>query len=286
MTMTSHDDIHDKNDDKRCDIDIGSLVDRVIGIAQSAGEKILRVYESGFNVTSKDDNTPLTEADMASHHEIMDGLSQLTPDLPILSEESVSIPFEERQQWSTYWLVDPLDGTREFIKRNGEFTVNIALIHDHQPVLGVVYTPVTQVMYYASQGKGAYKKTPDASAERIHTRKKTDECFVVAGSRSHRGTSLNAFLTKIGKHEIVSMGSSLKSCLVAEGVVDIYPRLGPTSEWDTAAAQCVVEQAGGVLVELSQKPLRYNTKDSLLNPHFLVIGDPAFNWGQYFDSDD
>lgn len=267
-------------------IDISNLTNNVIEIAERAGEKILAIYESEFNVTAKDDNTPLTEADMAAHHEIVDGLSHLTPKLPVLSEESADIPFQERQQWTTYWLVDPLDGTREFIKRNGEFTVNIALVHDHKPVLGVVHTPVTHVMYYAAHGQGAYKKVPGSDAVRIHTRKKNEECTVVAGSRSHRGASLNEFLAKIGKHDIVSMGSSLKSCLVAEGAVDIYPRLGPTSEWDTAAAQCVVEQAGGVIVELSQKALTYNTKDSLLNPHFLVIGDPEFDWGQYFESTD
>jgi 3'(2'), 5'-bisphosphate nucleotidase len=258
------------------------LCQDVINIAQLASEKILLVYNTEFDVTSKEDNTPLTEADMAAHHVITDGLTKLTPDIPILSEESVDIPFTTRQQWHTYWLVDPLDGTREFVKRNGEFTVNIALIEDHKPVLGVIHTPVSGVCYYATTDNGAYKKLPDEPAVKISTRSKGTGQTLVAGSRSHRGDSLNAFLEKIGDYEIVSMGSSLKSCLVAEGKVDIYPRLGPTSEWDTAAAQCIVENAGGKIVELSMQPMRYNTKDSLLNPHFLVIGDTGFDWGQYF----
>ncbi len=255
---------------------------QVIEIAEQASEKILVVYNTEFDVTSKEDNTPLTEADMAAHHVISDGLKRITPDIPILSEESIDIPFETRQQWDTYWLVDPLDGTREFVKRNGEFTVNIALIENHQPVLGVIHVPVSGLCYYASNGNGAFKKLPDEPAVAISTKPKKSGLTLVAGSRSHRGKSLNAFLEKIGEYEIISMGSSLKSCLVAEGKVDIYPRLGPTSEWDTAAAQCIVENAGGKIVDLSMQPMRYNTKDSLLNPHFLVIGDVNFDWSQYF----
>jgi len=258
------------------------LRQEVIAIAELASEKILAIYNTEFDVTRKDDNSPLTEADMAAHHVITDGLKKLTPEIPILSEESAKIPFSTRRQWHRYWLVDPLDGTREFVKRNGEFTVNIALIEDHQPVIGVIHTPVTDVCYYASNDDGAYKKLPGQAAEKISTRAKEPGHTLVAGSRSHRGDSLNAFLEKIGSYEIISMGSSLKSCLVAEGKVDIYPRLGPTSEWDTAAAQCVVENAGGKLVELSMQPMRYNTKESLLNPHFLVIGDVDYDWAQYF----
>jgi 3'(2'), 5'-bisphosphate nucleotidase len=258
------------------------LRQEVIAIAELASEKILEIYNTEFDVSSKDDNTPLTEADMAAHHTITDGLKKLTPEIPILSEESADIPFAVRVQWDCYWLVDPLDGTREFVKRNGEFTVNIALIEDHQPVLGVIYTPVTGVCYYASNDEGAFKKLRGQPAVKISTRRKKPGHTLVAGSRSHRGDSLDAFLGKIGSYEIISMGSSLKSCLVAEGKVDIYPRLGPTSEWDTAAAQAIVENAGGVLVDLSMQPMRYNTKPSLLNPHFLVIGDVEFNWSQYF----
>ena len=258
------------------------LIKAVIDIAIEAGAQILEVYDTDFDVTRKDDNSPLTEADMAAHDTIMQGLARLTPELPILSEESADIPFAERAQWRRYWLVDPLDGTREFVKRNGEFTVNIALIDDHESVLGVVYTPVTGVTYYAARGLGAFKTLPDQTTTSLHTRNKPADHTIVAGSRSHRGDSLNAFLHRIGSHEILSMGSSLKSCLVAEGSADIYPRLGPTSEWDTAAAQCIVEEAGGRLTTTDMQDLRYNTKDSLLNPHFVVIGDPQFDWGQYF----
>lgn len=258
------------------------LIDDVVQIAIDAGLQILEIYKTDFDVAHKDDNSPLTEADMAAHNTIVSGLATLTPDLPVLSEESTAIPFRERSAWQRYWLVDPLDGTREFVKRNGEFTVNIALIDRQQSVLGVVYTPVSGVLYYAAQGNGAFKQLPGSEAIRVHTRRKPGDSTVVAGSRSHRGDSLNAFLGRIGDYEIISMGSSLKSCLVAEGRADIYPRLGPTSEWDTAAAQCIVEEAGGIFTTTDLKPLRYNTKESILNPHFLVIGDPQFDWGQYF----
>ncbi len=256
-------------------------IDDIIKLSIEAGHRIMAVYDTNFGVEHKSDNTPLTEADMAAHHAIVDGLQRLTPEIPILSEESASIPFAQRRQWQRYWLVDPLDGTREFVKRNGEFTVNIALIDNHEPVLGVVYAPVTGVTYYAARGMGAFKITPGEAATPIHTRRKPADSTIVAGSRSHRGDSLEAFLKKIGDYEIISMGSSLKSCLVAEGRADIYPRLGPTSEWDTAAAQCVVEEAGGRITKTDMTPLRYNTKDDLLNPHFLVIGDPDYDWGQY-----
>jgi 3'(2'), 5'-bisphosphate nucleotidase len=256
-------------------------IDDVIALAKDAGQCIMAVYNTDFDVVQKSDDSPLTAADMAAHNTIVAGLSALTPKLPILSEESASIPFAERSQWQRYWLVDPLDGTREFVKRNGEFTVNIALIEHHEPVLGVVYTPVTGVTYYAVRGIGAFKQMPDTGPDAIHTRHKPAGHTLVAGSRSHRGDSLEAFLKRIGDYEIISMGSSLKSCLVAEGRADIYPRLGPTSEWDTAAAQCVVEEAGGRLTTTDMQALRYNTKDSLLNPHFLVFGDPDYDWSRY-----
>lgn len=253
----------------------------IIRLSVSAGDSIMEVYNTDFDVEQKSDNSPVTAADMAAHHVIVNGLNKLTPDIPVLSEESAKIPFEERTQWQRYWLVDPLDGTREFVKRNGEFTVNIALIDNHESVLGVVYAPVTGDLYYAERGNGAYKKLPDSEPTKISSRKKEGQCTIIAGSRSHRGDSLTHFLKNIGEHEVIPMGSSLKSCLVAEGRADIYPRLGPTSEWDTAAAQCVVEEAGGLLTTTDMKPMRYNTKDSLLNPHFLVIGDPDFDWSRY-----
>ena len=250
-------------------------------LAKQAGEKILEIYNTEFSVKEKDDRSPLTAADMASHKAIVAGLQALTPDIPVLSEEAAKIPFDERSGWHTYWLIDPLDGTKEFIKRNGEFTVNIALVHEGVPVLGVVHVAVSGVTYAACQGAGAVKEVPGQGEQAIRVRKLSAGPVAVVGSRSHRGDSLNSFLEKLGEHEIVSMGSSLKICLVAEGVADVYPRLGPTSEWDTAAAHCVVEQAGGSLTDLEMKPLRYNRKDSLLNPFFLVFGDDSRDWSAY-----
>jgi 3'(2'), 5'-bisphosphate nucleotidase len=261
--------------------DICELLEPVVSLASLAGEKILEIYNSDFAVTEKDDKSPLTAADMASHHAILAGLRALTPEVPVLSEESASLPFAERAAWSRYWLVDPLDGTREFIKRNGEFTVNIALIEQGIPVLGVVHVPVTGITYLACKGRGAFKQESAGERVAIHARKQGAGKVRVVGSRSHRGDSLNSYLEKLGAHELVGMGSSLKLCLVAEGVADIYPRLGPTSEWDTAAAQAVVEQAGGHVTDTDMQPLRYNTKDSLLNPFFLVFGDDSRDWSQY-----
>lgn len=257
------------------------LLDAAQQLAIQAGAEIMNIYNGEFDVTAKQDNTPLTAADLAAHRLIRDGLTRLTPDLPVLSEESREVPFDERECWQTYWLVDPLDGTKEFIKRNGEFTVNIALIHEHEPVLGVVSAPAKELYYFACRGHGAYKQLLTGKARPIQVRRPMPKCPTVAGSRSHAGDSLGAFLEKLGKHELISMGSALKSCLVAEGQADIYPRFGPTSEWDTAAAQCVVEEAGGYVSDLDLAPLRYNTKASLLNPHFLVIGDTGHDWAQY-----
>jgi 3'(2'), 5'-bisphosphate nucleotidase len=258
-----------------------NYLDDARALAKQAGEQILQIYNTEFAVEEKDDKSPLTAADMASHTTIVAGLQRLTPGIPVLSEESASIPFAERSAWDSYWLIDPLDGTKEFIKRNGEFTVNIALIHAGVPVLGVVHVPVSGVTYAACEGQGAVKEIPGRGAQAIHVRKLGDGPVAVVGSRSHQGDSLKAFLAKLGDHEIVSMGSSLKICLVAEGAADVYPRLGPTSEWDTAAAHCVVNQAGGHLTDLEMRPLRYNTKDSLLNPFFLVFGDDSRDWSRY-----
>ncbi|MFN2308944.1 MAG: 3'(2'),5'-bisphosphate nucleotidase CysQ [Gammaproteobacteria bacterium] len=258
-----------------------ALLDAVKLIAVDAGERILAIYERDFAIEHKDDKSPLTEADMAAHHAIVAGLKALTPPLPVLSEESAQIPFAERRGWTRYWLVDPLDGTREFIKRNGEFTVNIALIEDGRAVLGVVYVPVPRLSYFACAGGGAFKQPAGQAPQAIHARALTGGPVVVAGSRSHCGDSLGRFLENLGPYELLSMGSALKSCLVAEGRADIYPRLGPTSEWDTAAAQCVVEEAGGRVTGLDMQPLRYNTKDSLLNPQFFVFGDVSRDWSRY-----
>jgi len=263
-------------------VELNTLIQPVIDISAKAAQGILEIYNTRFNVEVKDDKTPLTEADMAAHDAIVAGLKKLTPEWPILSEESATIPYSTRQKWHTYWLVDPLDGTREFIKRNGEFTVNIALIRDELPVLGVIYVPVSGVVYYASKGMGAFRQSPGNAALPIHVKAARDQTLVIAGSRSHRDNSLDKFLDSIGDHEFISMGSSLKSCLVAEGSADIYPRLGPTSEWDTAAAQCIVEEAGGRITTMDMSQLRYNTKESLLNPNFLVFGDASVDWSKLF----
>ncbi|EDN69136.1 Inositol monophosphatase [Beggiatoa sp. PS] len=259
------------------------LQDAVNQIVQTAGERILEVYATDFEVEQKSDQSPLTIADMAAHNAIISGLKKITPDLPVLSEESAKIPYQERAKWQRYWLVDPLDGTREFVKRNGEFTVNIALIDNHKPILGAVYVPVTGVNYFARLGGGAFKSLSDHSPDAISVRACPKDSIIVAGSRSHASASLQTFIDglEVENMELVSIGSSLKMCLVAEGKADVYPRFGLTSEWDTAAAQCVVEQAGGYLMDTQLKPLLYNTKDSLLNPYFLVFADANKDWAYH-----
>ena len=257
----------------------GSLLDAVRGIAAEAAERILDVYHSAFEVARKTDDSPLTEADLVSHRTIVEGLGRLTPDIPILSEESADIGFATRAVWTCYWLVDPLDGTRDFVKRNGEFTVNVALIERNVPVLGVVTAPATGVSYAAARGLGARRHDADGTAaRRLTVRAPAAKPWRVASSRSHADPRTEAFVRNLGPTERISIGSSLKLCLVAEGRIDLYPRFGPTSEWDTAAAQCVVTEAGGRVTGVDLEPLRYNTRDSLLNPYFLAFGDAAIDW--------
>lgn len=259
-------------------MELRQLIEPVVELAIKAGDAILEVYATDFDVQEKTDASPLTQADMASHHEIEEGLMELTPDIPVLSEESGLPDFAERSQWERYWLVDPLDGTKEFVNRNGEFTVNIALIEKNRPVFGVVHVPVKHKTYFGCAGYGAEVRGADFDPVKIRVADTTAEPARVVGSRSHRGSSLDGFLENLGQYEIHPMGSSLKFCLVAEGAADIYPRLGPTSEWDTAAAQAVVEQAGGSVVTLDGKPLSYNSKPEILNPHFLVLGPEDRDW--------
>ncbi len=248
-------------------------------VARAAAEKILEIYATDFEVRRKSDQSPLTRADTASHDIICAGLERLTPDIPVISEEAAAIPYAARKTWGRYWLVDPLDGTREFIKRNGEFTINIALIEDHYPVAGLVYVPVQRLCYHATQGRGACKTGADGQTARIRAKTSREDALVVAGSRSHGNRRQQAFISGLGdKVKIIAAGSSLKFCLVADGTADIYARFGPTSEWDTAAAQCIVEEAGGKVTDFQFTRLRYNAKDSLLNPEFLVIADQAFDW--------
>ena len=258
-------------------MNLESLIVEVCAIARRAAAEILTVYDGEFAVEHKDDRSPLTAADLAAHLCIVEGLRKLTPELPILSEESAAIDWQQRRQWSRYWLVDPLDGTREFVKRNGEFTVNIALIDGERSVLGVVQVPVSGVIAWAWQGGGAWMARADAAARRCRTRRRAQP-LVVAGSRSHGDPRLLGMLERVGVHEIIPLGSSLKFLRIAAAEADLYVRLGPTSEWDTAAAQCVLEEAGGAVIDLHGNPLRYNRKESLLNPEFIACGDVQVDW--------
>jgi 3'(2'), 5'-bisphosphate nucleotidase len=255
-----------------------SLIDPVVELAIDAGRAILEVYASEFEVQSKDDNSPLTQADLAAHLCIVAGLEALTPGIPIISEESGLPSFEERSQWERYWLIDPLDGTKEFVNRNGEFTVNIALIDNHKPVFGVVHVPVQNKTYLGCEGFGAECRDGDGETRTIRVSPESGKPVRVVGSRSHRGASLDAYLENLGEYDMVPMGSSLKFCVIAEGGADLYPRLGLTCEWDTAAAQAVVEQAGGSVVTLDGKAMKYNAKSDILNPFFFVIGAADRDW--------
>ncbi|MES0874622.1 3'(2'),5'-bisphosphate nucleotidase CysQ [Sinimarinibacterium thermocellulolyticum] len=254
-----------------------SLLDAVIELSRTAGERILDIYARDIAVHHKDDDSPLTQADLAAHQTIVAGLARLTPGIPVLSEEGADTPYATRRTWPQYWLVDPLDGTKEFIKRNGEFTVNIALIENHAPLLGVVWAPAKGVGYAGARGLGALRIEGKVRAPIKARAAANPPVFVV--SRSHKDAALDTLLAKLPEHDAVSTGSSLKFCLVAEGSADLYPRTGPTSEWDTAAGHCVVECAGGEVLRLPDlAPLRYNEKDSLLNPGFVVIGDRRAGW--------
>ncbi len=243
-------------------------------IVARAGAAIMRVYDGGFTVQHKEDNSPLTLADLESQRVIIDGLTRLTPHIPILSEESAQAPWSERQSWRELWVVDPLDGTREFVKRNGEFTVNIALVREHEPVLGVVAAPARGLLYWGAAGVGAFShhggaaQTPiQVSAPHIPLR--------VVGSRSHVSAHTAGYLARLGPHAMTGIGSSLKFCLVASGEADLYPRFGPTSEWDTAAGQALLEAAGGHVTRLDGHRLRYNCRDSLINSDFLAFNHPS-----------
>lgn len=257
-------------------------IEAVSEIAWEAGDRILTVYDSDeFDVEAKGDGSPLTRADRLAHQTILDGLSKLTPQIPILSEESGDDAFQARSGWTEFWLVDPLDGTKEFIKRNGEFTVNIALVTQRQPVFGVVVAPVLDRCYFGGPGRGAYRRPRQGSLEAIQTRPYRGGRATVVASRSHRGEAVDAFIDALTEREqdpeVKSMGSSLKLCLVAEGSADVYPRLGPTSEWDTAAAHAVALGAGGKVTDVQGAPLVYN-KESILNPWFLVAGSGDYTW--------
>jgi 3'(2'), 5'-bisphosphate nucleotidase len=257
---------------------LAELLPRVIEIAREAGREILRVYAGEFAVTRKQDSSPLTEADLASQRVIAAGLQRVAPEIPLLAEESTEDEVAQRRSWPTLWLVDPLDGTREFVKRNGEFTVNIALVHEHEPLLGVLYAPVDDVCYYAARGLGAERRDGQGRRDTLRVSAPGHEPPRVLASRSHRGKGIDAVLARLGAHEVVSVGSALKFARLAEGGADFYPRLSPTSEWDTAAGQAIVEAAGGQVTDLQGAPLRYNARDTVLNPAFAAWGDRQRDW--------
>ena len=260
------------------DIKTTDVLEQLVGISRRAGLKILEWYGGDMGITLKSDDSPLTRADLASHELINAELSKRWPDIPVLSEESADIPWETRQKWRQYWLVDPLDGTKEFINQNGEFTVNIALIRDHQPIMGIVHVPVSDTSYFGARDVGAWCQQGTTKAREIRVRLPAAQPAVIVGSRSHANPELGEMLHQLGPHELTSMGSSLKFCRIAEGLADFYPRLGPTCEWDTAAAQAVVEAAGGRVVKINGSALDYNNKEAFLNPYFFVYGDTSKEW--------
>ena len=256
---------------------IFEMIEDIRQIAAEAGKAIMKTYDGPAEIESKEDDSPLTQADRAAHDCIVTALTQLTPDIPVLSEESEGIPTEERLGWERFWLVDPLDGTKEFIKKTGQFTVNIALIENGEPTLGVVLAPASDLEYFASRGNGAFKRLGQAEPLPIHVSEADKARLRIVASRDHAGPKVASMLENLPDAELVSMGSSLKFCLVAEGAADLYPRFVPTMEWDTGAAQCILEEAGGAVCTLDGYRLAYGRED-LRNPAIIAAGQPAIVW--------
>ncbi len=270
--------------------DLSHLLPSVIEVARSAGQLILEIYEKkDYEEFTKSDDTPVTSADLAAHKLISKKLSELTPDIPVLSEEAADISLEKRAQWDRYWLVDPLDGTQEFIARSGDFATIIALIEHNKPVMGVVYAPVSGVSYYAYSGKGAWK-IPDLNDSvkiKTHRHELPNQSIAMAISRRQDINRITSRMSPAWNYDLVPLGSAaLKACLVAEGAVDCYLRLGPTGEWDTAATQCIVEEAGGRILSTQLEPLSYNERETLENPNFIVLGDSDLPWAEILKSKD
>ncbi len=260
-----------------------ALLKDVVYIAREAGKEILEIYSTDdFGVQIKGDDSPLTKADLAAHDIIVGFLEKNYPAIPSFSEESTDIPFELRRQWKQCFIIDPLDGTKEFIEKNGDFTVNIGLIENGKCILGVIYLPVLDILYFAADGLGAFKQEQDQPAYKINVRKLHQKNgknhITVVASRRHGLDKVKMLCKNFASYDLTSRGSSLKMCLIAEGSADFYPRLALTAEWDTAAAQAIVEQAGGRIVQLDFSEMTYNQKENILNPFFLVLGDPSFNW--------
>ncbi len=259
------------------------LIDALVALVRRAGDAILEIYGEEFDVETKDDESPLTQADLNAHRIIAAGLKALTPELPVVSEEATLPPWSQRRQWQTYWLVDPLDGTKEFVSKNGEFTVNIALIEHGEPGLGVVGVPVREEVYLGSAQRDlAQKRTRDRTVELRSRPMAGRRTLDVVASRSHGGERLERYIDALDDHfervDRLPVGSSLKLCILAEGRADLYPRLGPTSEWDIAAAHAVLCAAGGAVWKFDRTNLAYNTKESFLNPEFVAVGDAQFDW--------
>ena len=255
---------------------------KIVNISVDAGEVILNYYNENVDVIYKDDESPLTKADLASHKIITDSIKKITPDIPILSEEEF-IDWKIRKKWKKYWLIDPLDGTKEFIKKNDEFTVNIALIENNRPILGVIYTPALNELFYSIKNFGSYKILTKKKlntlkeAKRISINKKKSNKIKIVGSRSHSNPILDKWVNKnFNEFDILQKGSSLKFCLIAEGSADIYPRFGPTSEWDIAAGHIILEEAGGKLKSIENKEILYNEKENILNPDFFAYSNIDF----------
>ena len=254
----------------------------ICNVSIEAGKEILNFYNNEIEVTHKEDLSPLTKADLASNKIILESLTKLNSNIPILSEESL-VDWSIRKNWKKYWLVDPLDGTKEFIKKNGEFTVNIALIEDNNPILGVVYVPAKSLLYLAEKNKGSFKTNTKDKLEnfegiqKILVSSQTKRARVI-GSRSHSNATFDNWVKeKFPNAEIVQAGSSLKFCLIAEGEADIYPRFGPTSEWDIAAGHMIVDEAGGKIRTFQDDSIKYNTKENIINPEFYAIGNIDLN---------
>jgi len=262
------------------DKELINLIHEINEVGRASGSIIRKYFHTSYDVDIKDDKSPVTTADLAANEYIEQQLSIITPDIPRISEESESTSYEIRKHWDTFWLIDPLDGTREFIKNRPDFTVNIALIHHNQPILGSIYLPIRDQLYYATAGSNAYRCDQENTPTIINVAPKTHEIPRICGSRAHPSKSMQKFLSNVGQHELLARGSSIKSCLVADGNADIYPRFGPTWEWDTAASQCIIEQAGGHLTGLDMHALPYN-KESLLNPSFLAFANRESDWNAY-----
>ena len=260
------------------DIQIKSeLIEQLIEISKDAGKAIMEVYNSNFGHQIKEDLSPLTKADTLSNNIICEKLKVITPDIPILSEENSDIPFNIRSSWEQYWLVDPLDGTKEFIKKNGEFTVNIALIRDHKPVFGLIHLPVKKHTYWGYDDEGSFFLDQENNIKKISVSKNINDPIRIVASRSHPSDELNNLLGKIKNYKLLNVGSSLKFCLIASGELDIYPRFGPTSEWDIAAGHAIVNCAGGHIQTFDGNNIQYNMKDNLINPYFIVSNSKYLN---------